>query len=243
MLEAATGTRSADPATGEAIYDYMAQKQVYIVLHASGKVSSTLRRHWKEIEATVRLEDIAPHPEDADPDEHPLLILGPVDVLDRTPVRPTARLEHQELRDAIPARLSPAQTKIFRFLDAGYEPPEIAELLKLDRRTIHAHIEAIRKATEIVGELESDGVDMAILTASGVWFRRRAQDGLDHCRVERLALFDCYESQRLQPFVQERHHVGQRNVRRCQDVHAAAGSTAKGMTEVALEETSEFVAG
>lgn len=156
VLEAATGTRSRDELTGEPIYDYMAQEPVYIVWHASGKVSSTLRRHWKEIEATVPLEDIAPHSEDAEPDE-------PVDVADRTPFRPLARLEHQELRDAIASRLSPAQLRIFRLLDAGYERPEIAEMLTLDRRTIHSHMAVIRGATEAVLAGWSEGLEASTM--------------------------------------------------------------------------------
>lgn len=156
VLEAATGTREADPLTGEPVYDYMAQKPGYIVLHASGKVSSALRRHWKEIEATVTLDAIAPHPEDGDEE-------GPVDVVDRATWRPTERLEHVELRDAIAAQLSNAELRVFRLLDAGLTRPEIAELLTLDRRTIHSHMAKIRKATEAVMAHRADGIDAAVL--------------------------------------------------------------------------------
>lgn len=156
VLEAATGSRRRDELTGEPVYDYMAQEPVYIVLHASGKVSSNLRRHWKEIESTVPLEAIAPHTEDDDPDDL-------VDVVDRTPFLPLARLEHSELSEAIATRLSPAQLRIFRLLDAGYERPEIAELLKLDRRTIHSHMAAIRVATEEILTGWSDSLASAAL--------------------------------------------------------------------------------
>jgi hypothetical protein len=164
VIEAATSYRETDE-RGQPIFDYLKQSRRYIVWHAAGKISSRLRRE-RRLE-TVRIADLGPD----DPDE-PELNDGVDDLPDPQSFDPTEGLIHRDLRDAIANRLSRAQLRVFRLLEAGYTWREIGRLLRLDRRTIHSHRTAIRSVTKRV--LEARGEPAPIDRPRPAPRRRRA---------------------------------------------------------------------
>lgn len=146
IIEAATSYRSLDPVTNAPVFDYLQQHRGYIVHHAAGKVSSQFRRERREAARTLRLLSIGSQESDEEDLGNEERLEDVVDARSLTS-EPTAQMEHDELRDAISARLSPAQLKVFHLLDAGLTRPEIGQTLGLSRQTVHDHVVAIRKET------------------------------------------------------------------------------------------------
>jgi DNA-directed RNA polymerase specialized sigma24 family protein len=146
ILECATAYRSTD-AEGNPVFDYLAQHPQYIVMHAAARVRSSVRT---ELRAKERLAPISLSTEislggDGDTTELGSLLPAPGET-------PDQQVGLDDLVGRVDARLSPAQSRLFRLIANGLSPAEAGHTIGLARQTVSDHMRAIRRETAAVME-------------------------------------------------------------------------------------------
>lgn len=181
IIDCATYYRTIDDITGQPNFDYLAQTKGYVVRHASGKISSEIRRERKEAAVTTPLLNALSLAEGEyeGADEEGLI----ADPADWNAEAVGEQVEFRDLVIRINENLSPDQARVFALVVEGHTRPEIGSLLGLARQRVHEYMSSIRLATAAAlseaGHLSAAPLpaDQAEATTKPALEERGADDG------------------------------------------------------------------